>query len=356
MEKFPYSLSLLSLLIVGISQSPILAQDSQAEETEPPRTESALQGEAGDPDGSESPLILKRKAADYASTEKDLAAVSDEAAPGAEEAVIETSRPYLLPRLFTLPTAYSLQSYEIRFGGQGNIHSTLANMDNEGIKASASIGLGGIMELGYQLDEYYTVEDISDKILMGYFKLSLLKESRFLPAVSVSASKNLRSTFHAKDSYDYEMDQDMYEVVLSKAFRFGDNVVSFHPGAQVIRDEVTSVGGGPDLEKPYQATKVNPRLGISWQTRPKTLFMYEFKMLNPTEVASLRAGGIETHSAMENNLGIRYYIRNWLCIDSGIRHFYDIKTRDDEMKLHANFVGVVPLATLYDRVENYLKK
>lgn len=356
MEKVPYSLTLLSLLVAGISQSPILAQDAQAGEAERPRTETAPQAETAEPEEAEAPLVLKRKAADYAGTEKDLAAASDEAAPGAEEAVIETSRPYLLPRLFTLPTAYSLQSYEIRFGGQGNIHQTLANMDNQGIKASASIGLGGIMELGYQLDEYYTVEDISDKILMGYFKLTLLKEGRFLPAASISASKNLRSGFHAQDSYDYEMDQDMYEVVLSKAFRFGDNLVSFHPGAQVIRDEVTSVGGGPRLAEPYQATKFNPRLGISWQSRPKTLFMYEFKMLNPTSVASLRAGSIETHSAMENNLGIRYYIRNWLCIDSGIRHYYDMETQDDEMKLHANFVGVVPLATLYDRVENYLKK
>jgi hypothetical protein len=58
---------------------------------------------------------------------------------------------------------------------------------------------------------------------------------------------------------------------------------------------------------------------------------------------------------MENNLGIRYYIRNWLCIDSGIRHFYNLDTKNDEMKLHANFVGVIPLATVYDRVQNYLR-
>ena len=30
-------------------------------------------------------------------------------------------------------------------------------------------------------------------------------------------------------------------------------------------------------------------------------------------------------------------------------------TEEDEMKLHANFVGVVPLNTLYTRIENIFK-
>ena len=296
---------------------------------------------------------------DYSKTEKDLEAAPAAAVEGetsGEEAVIETSHPYLLPRLFTLPTAYSLQSYELRFGGQGNIHSTLANMNTEAMKASISMGFGGIMELGYQLDEYYTVQDVGDKILMGYFKLSLLKESKFLPAMAISASKNLRDGFHATDSYSYHMNEDMYEAVMSKAFHLGDNVVTFHPGVQLIRDEVTSINGLPELGKSLQTTKVNPRLGVSWQSRPKTLFMYEFKLLNPTDVSTLAEGRIGTHAALENNLGIRYYIRNWLCIDSGIRHYYDTVKKDDEMKLHANFVGVIPLASVYDRVQNYFKK
>ena len=295
----------------------------------------------------------------YARTEKDLDAVPAELnaeGDAGEEAVIETSHPYLLPRLFTLPTAYSLQPYEVRFGGQGNIHSTMANMNTEALKASVSVGLGGIMELGYQLDEYYTVQDIGDKILMGYFKLSLLKESKFVPAVAISASKNLRTGFHATDSYSYSMNEDMYEVVVSKAFRVGGNLITFHPGAQIIRDEVKSIQGLPQLEESIQATKFNPRLGISWQSRPKTLFMYELKLLNPTDVSKLNLGTIETHSAVENNLGIRYYIRNWICIDSGIRHYYDMEKKDDEMKLHANFVGVIPMATVFERVQNYFKK
>jgi hypothetical protein len=293
-------------------------------------------------------------ATDFAAAEKDLASASQAARP--EEAVIETSHPYLLPRLFTLPTAYSLQSYEVRFGGQGNIHQTLANMNTDGLKGSISVGLGGIMELGYQLDEYYTVEDIADKILMGYFKLSLLKESKYLPAFSISASKNLRSGFHAHESFDYQMDEDMYEVVFSKAFHVGDNVVSLHPGAQIIRDQVTAVNQLPAFAEPYRVTKFNPRLGISWQSRPKTLFMYELKILHPTEVASFGAGDIDTHTAMENNLGIRYYLRNWLCIDSGIRHYYDLQNHTDEMKLHANFVGVIPMASVWDRMQGYFKK
>lgn len=332
----------LAFAAAGLALSPLHAEETPASEPD-----TAGEAKLGD-------VLEPRPARDYSAAEKELAAQSDEDAPRGEAAVIETSKPYLLPRLFTIPTAYALQSYEVRFGGQGNIHSSMANLNKDGLKGSASIGLGGIMELGYQLDEYYTVENVSDKILMGYFKLNLLKESKWIPAASLSASKNLRSTFRT-DTYVYEMDQDMYEVVLSKAFRAGGNMVSFHPGVQIIRDEVTGVRDLAALEEPHQATKVNPRLGISWQTRPKTLFMYELKMLNPTVVSAL-AEGIETHTAVENNLGIRYYIRNWLCIDSGIRHYYDTESGDDEMKLHANFVGVVPLAEIYERVGNYFKK
>lgn len=334
----------LAFAAAGLALSPLRAEEAPAGLEPAPSGEEAQIGDVLEP----------RKAKDYTAAEKELADQSDEDAPRGEAAVIETSKPYLLPRLFTIPTAYALQSYEVRFGGQGNIHSSMANLNKDGLKGSASIGLGGIMELGYQLDEYYTVENVSDKILMGYFKLNLLKESKWIPAASLSASKNLRSTFRS-ETHVYEMDQDMYEVVLSKAFRAGDNMVSFHPGVQIIRDEVTEVRGLAALDEPHQATKVNPRLGISWQTRPKTLFMYELKMLNPTVVSAL-ADGIETHTAVENNLGIRYYIRNWLCIDSGIRHYYDTETGDDEMKLHANFVGVVPLAEIYERVGNYFKK
>jgi hypothetical protein len=347
----------LSLLLAGISRSPLLAETAPALSGQ--RADAAASSTASDSTGSfeeAAPSRLQQKNKAYARVEKDLEASAHESETAGEEAVIETSRPYLLPRLFTLPTAYSLKSYEVRFGGQGNIHNTFANMNTEAMKASVSMGFGGIMELGYQLDEYYTVQDISDKILMGYFKLSLMKESKFLPAAAISASKNLRNTFRAENDFNYSMKEDMYEVVVSKGIQLGDNRFTFHPGVQIIRDEVTSIGGQPDLEKPLQSTKVNPRLGISWQSRPKTMFMYEFKMLHPTDVASLALGSIETNEAIENNLGIRYYIRNWLCIDSGIRHYYDMQLKDDEMKLHANFVGVIPLETVYDRVSNYFKK
>jgi len=338
------SISLMSLLVAGLAQSPIRSQEAEA-----------LPADTAFADYGATPAALA-KPTDFAAAEAELTQTSRDTNPKGEEAVIETSHPYLLPRLFTIPTAYSLQSYEVRFGGQGNIHSTVADLNTEGIKGSASIGLGGIMELGYQLDEYYTVENSADKILMGYFKLSLLKESRLIPAMSISAAKNLRTGFHALNSFDYQMDEDLYEVVFSKAFHVGSSIVTVHPGAQIIRDEVTSVRQLPAFQEKLQGTKFNPRLGISWQSRPKTLFMYELKMLNPTEVSRFAENGIHTNRAVENNLGIRYYLRNWLCMDSGIRHYYNIDKKDDEMRLHANFVGVVPMASFYDRISSYFKK
>jgi hypothetical protein len=349
MKKLPAFFA-LPLLIATLSQTRLSAQPSQdALPTSLMTTTDSVEEESA-------PAHLAPRNSNYVNVEKDLNTTVDEESSTGEVASIETSHPYLLPRLFTLPTAYSLQSYELRFGGQGNIHSTVANFSTQEFKSSLSLGLGGIMELGYELGEYYTVQNISDKILMGYFKLSLLKESKFLPAASISASKNLRSSFRPVGLPVYTMDEDLYEVVFSKTFHIGESMLSLHPGAQIIRDHVTAIAGMPDLGKGLETTKVNPRLGLSWQSRPKTLFMYELKVLHPTDVSSMSRGSIQDDLAMENNLGIRYYIRNWLCMDSGIRHFYNINSHEDEMKLHANFVGVIPMAVVYDRVQNYFKK
>ncbi len=345
----------IPLFVAGLTITHLSAQTRQDGLRESASSNSVLSdSENSGEEQAPSRLIPTKK--NYSTVEKDLNTSVDEESSTGEVASIETSHPYLLPRLFTLPTAYSLQSYELRFGGQGNIHSTLANFSTQQFKTSLSLGLGGIMELGYELGEYYTVQNISDKILMGYFKLSLLKESKFLPAASISASKNLRNSFRPLDFPVYTMNEDLYEVVFSKSFHIGDNMLSLHPGAQIIRDHVTAIDGVVDMGKGFETTKINPRLGLSWQSHPKTLFMYEFKVLHPTDVSSLSAGRIHSDLAMENNLGIRYYIRNWLCMDSGIRHFYNIDTHDDEMKLHANFVGVIPMATVFDRLQNYFKK
>ncbi len=339
---------ILSLLAATMAPNLLYSQSKPVENAAP------VVSETENTEESEAPVRLEAKTKAYSKVEKDLETTTQETSATGKEALIETSHPYLLPRLFTIPTAYSLQSYEVRFGGQGNIHTIVSNMNTENMKGSLSLGLGGIIELGYQLDEYYTVQDISDKMLMGYFKLGMLRESEYLPAASISASKNLRSTFHTPKSHTYLMDEDQYELVLSKAFHMGNSLVSFHPGVQLIRDRVSSIDG-IELAELNRATKYNPRLGISWQSRPKLLFMYEFKSLHPTDISQLSATRFETHQAVENNLGVRYYIRNWLCIDSGIRHYYDTKTYEDEMKIHANFVGVIPMATVYDRVQNYFK-
>ena len=81
-----------------------------------------------------------------------------------EAPAIITSRPYELQRLFTTPTAYALRPYGLRFGGKGNIHSTLAHMNTNGLHASISVGLGGVAELGYQMEEYYTVGNYANRI------------------------------------------------------------------------------------------------------------------------------------------------------------------------------------------------
>src|SRR4051812_21847873 len=113
----------LSLLMAGLSQATVHAQSGRMKSSD------ALGVDSAGPAEEAAPTRLPEHRNDYGKVEKDLNATESENAPAGEEAVIETSHPYLLPRLFTLPTAYSLKSYEVRFGGQGNIQSTLANLN-----------------------------------------------------------------------------------------------------------------------------------------------------------------------------------------------------------------------------------
>jgi len=304
----------------------------------------------------------KQVEADLEKDEADLKNSIYDTAEPYEEALIETSHPYLLPHLFTTPTAYSLNSYDIRFGGQGNIHHTIATQTGKEFKASVAVGLGGVVELGYQLDEYNTSEKYADKIMMGYFKMQILKESQYIPAMAISAGKNMRDNFWFENleekQVNYQMERSAYDIVFSKRHKIGGYMFTFHPGVQIIRDELLSYNGLKTVPKDKFAekrTKVNPRIGLSWQARPKTLFMYELKLQNPTKLNNMVNSGIGNSKAIESNLGARYYLRNWLCMDAGIRYFYNFDEQDDEMKLHANFVGLVPMVSLYTRVENFFK-
>ncbi len=276
--------------------------------------------------------------------------------------LLYSSRPYDLPRLFTIPTAYSLQSYGLRFGGQGNIHSTMSNMTTEALKASVSIGLGGVAELGYQLEERYTTGNSSDNILMGHFKMQLIKERAYLPALSVSAGQNLRENFRDGKDVNYKMSRSSFDLALSKTIYAGNYIISVHPGVQWLDDKVTQYNYAEVPENGYDIQRPNLRLGVTWQTQRNIVYMFETKYLSPSRVDDLNPAstdvqniGISFTRAVENNLGVRYYIRNWLCIDAGIRNVYDLDIQEADMKLHANFVGVVPLNTMYTRIENLIR-
>ncbi|MBF0432697.1 MAG: hypothetical protein HQK83_15545 [Fibrobacteria bacterium] len=290
--------------------------------------------------------------------EQDLAnSIEFKHAEKGDPPVIQKTEALPLPRLFTVPTAYALKSYELRFGGEGNIHSTLANMNTAGLHASIAIGLGNVVELGYQLGEYHTVGRKPDNIMMGLLKLAILKESQYFPAVSISAGQNLKENFSHDGAVDYRMARNAYDLVMSKSFDIKGTRVSVHPGLEIHDDRIKKIDGeAPSNKEDFQKHKFNYRMGLSWQTKPNTVFMYESKLLDISNVDDLTGVGFTHHNALENNLGVRYYIRNWLCMDAGIRYMYDLDTSEDDMKLHANFVGVVPLNTMYVRLENIFKK
>ncbi len=296
----------------------------------------------------------------YGKTEGQVAGVESLSSGKTEVAVIKTSKQYQIPTLFTVPTAYALQPWGFRFGGEGNIHSTIADFDSDKLHISAALGLGGVVELGYQLEEYHTVNNSSDNMVRGLMKLSILKEAKFRPALAISAGQNLRENFEDASGVKYVMERRAFDIVTSKSFKIGHQYFGIHPGVSILWDDVKEVNGQNTTNSSdgtrYEDQKINYRLGVSWQSQPKVMYMYEAKYFSLAKMEDLETVGIQKNPAIENNIGVRYYIRNWLCMDAGIRYLYDLEEGDDDMKLHANFVGVVPLNTVFQRVENLIRK
>jgi hypothetical protein len=147
------------------------------------------------------------------------------------------------------------------------------------------------------------------------------------------------------------MNRNVYEFVMSKSLKLGSYTFGLHPSVVIIQDDISEVNGGDVHGEQFDMNKLNYQFGLSWQRQPKTLFMLETRYLAPSELDNLEQG-ISSTRAVENNLGIRYYLRNWLCMDAGIRHIYNLDTGSDNTRLHANFVGVIPLDHVYDRIAN----
>ncbi len=284
----------------------------------------------------------------FASTISAQAIATSSETPAVVEG-IETSHPHKMPKLISMETAEIVESYGIGFSGGGNIHRDLK--EGKGLAGTAYIGLGDVVELGYSMEEVKTTGVESDRLTSGHIKLAILRESERFPALSLGYSSTLNGSITSTpaqpsgSNQSFNLERGVIFAGLSKSFQISDWKIGVHPSVEYVSDNLPSGSQtGPTREV------VEPALALTWQQAPQVMYMAEAKWGSAIDLATLSEANLSGVREIETNLGVRFYLRNWLFMDAGIRHS-EIPTLDRKTTgIHANFSGVIPLKSIGSRM------
>lgn len=261
---------------------------------------------------------------------------------------IETSHPHRMPKLISLETAEIVESYGIGFSGGGNIHRDLFR--GKGFAGTAYVGLGDVAELGYSMEEVRTTGIEPNRLTRGHIKLAVLKESPLLPTVSVGYGSTLAGSLVSEPvSGDpgerCDLERGVVFVGASKSFQVSAWRIGLHPSLQYVTDELKD-----GARTTAHLERFEPALALTWQQTPQVMYMAEAKWGDAVDLETLSSDRIDARREIETNLGVRFYLRNWLFMDAGIRHSEIPSLERKSTGIHANFSGVVPLKSLGNRL------
>lgn len=248
-------------------------------------------------------------------------------------------------RLFKIPTADVLKSMEVSLGGGGVIGEM--KEEKRPFLGRISLGMGGIAEI-----EASTVNVInglrggSSSIPTVAFKLKLLPEGSRFPYVGVAGA--LRSSlWYSEVRNQVEFEKRVSTLYFVATRSIGD--VKLHGGMSVSDLRIRTREAGTKIlisptpaeadasDKDYFNKNVlSPFVGLSVQANEKTMLMLEFEYVpeydfdddNPM-VSTDQISSIWMLIA-----GLRFYIWDWLPLDTGILYRGDYHGIGD-MHIHA---------------------
>jgi len=265
-----------------------------------------------------------------------------------DEDMIITSKPHRLPRLMTLQTSEVLESYGVGFAGSGNIHSAL-NGSRDALKGAVYLGLGDVAELGYDM-EMIRMQDVTpDRRMKGHIKLQPVAEGRYMPAFAVTYGTNLNNDVEIGSATPFGLQRQSWLLGASKSLSFGAYRVSVHPALGMNVDEITRVGD-VNATKGRSSQQMFGQVGATWQTVDNTMFMFESKMVSILDTNVTVNQAQKYTYGYENNLGVRFYLRNWLFLDAGIVSMYEPRINSIDTGIHANISGLIPLKSIGERI------
>ncbi len=266
--------------------------------------------------------------------------------------VMTTSKPKVQPLLMTLQTAQVLESYGLGFSGSGNIHRSIKNWEDSPLRGSIILGLGDVAEIGYGMEEFHTVSQETQKLMRGHIKLQLFKdENGTIPSFALAYNQNLQDKFEDFTGASYKLERKQFEALGTWSYGNQNRNLSVHPGLVLVQDEIVEYLGAP--QKKRTAAYFNPQLGLTWQTQEKVTYMFETRYHRYLKDDTLGLSAKPSfEGAIDANLGIRYFFRNWLFADAGVRYTWLTEQKEGDSEIHANFTGVIPLRSIFSRTKH----
>ncbi|MFC1553471.1 PEGA domain-containing protein [candidate division KSB1 bacterium] len=248
-------------------------------------------------------------------------------------------------RLFVIPVADVLGSMEINTGG-GSIFG-VGKTDKKPYLGHLRLGLGDIAEI--EVSSVGVINQLSQgtpSIPTAAFKLKILNEGKYRPAFAGAFRNSLWHSERIIDCNDrpwkFEKRIASLYFVASKTF----SRIKLHSGISINDLRIRTFDGGTGL--PYSPTEqeiensdkdyfnkniVNPFLGIQIHTVPRTILMVEFqKIANynfDVEDPILSKDNITSEWMLIS--GLRYYLFNWMSLDTGVMYRGDFHGIGDAM-------------------------
>ena len=261
-------------------------------------------------------------------------------------------------RLFIVPVAGVLGSMEINTGG-GSLFG-VSKTDKRPFLGHIRLGLGDVAEIA--LSTTGIINQLSDgtpSIPTAAFKLKFFSEGDKRPAFTGELRSSLWNSEVRIDefgnSWDFQKRVSTLFFVFSKTF----NKVSLHSGLSIndLRiktlnaetGELFSPGPEKNKDKDYINRNIfSPFAGIRVEVNPKTLLMMEIQQIPKYEFDDNNPVLSKNNISMEWMMisGIRYYILNWLSIDTGVMYRSDYNGIGDA-QIDAGIDFNIPLARVF---------
>jgi hypothetical protein len=225
------------------------------------------------------------------------------------------------------------------------------------LNGAVYLGLGDVAELGYDMETIRLEGGEDDKRMKGHIKIQPVSEGKYMPAIAVTYGTNIDDNVEIGSEKPFGLNRQSWLLGASKSFQVGKYHVSFHPACSFQYDQLTRVGDTEFEKKSPDAKYIGYQFGATWQTTENTMFILESRSVGILDTSiSLQNAQLQYKDGFENNLGVRFYLRNWLFIDAGILSLYDTNEETWNTGIHANITGLIPLKSVGERVFGSARK